>query len=165
MLKKERLLKMSSNFNVGIACNIVLGILYIFSKNSLREDFIIGICTTLLFILIFFSMKEFKAETLRQIRLRTKVIFRRQKLMLKYYSFFYIKIVVVLFIYCRKTLVRYIYIKLLYRVINLSGIKRFFFNKILFYKIYFINLLQIVFNKILIEVIKIKSNKNKLIRV
>ena len=157
MLKNERLLKLLTYFNVQLTMNIIIGIVYLFSKNSLREDFVIGVCTTLLFIFIFFFIKEYKAETLRQIRLQTKVVFRRQKLMLKFYSFFYTKTVVILLDFCRMLLLKYIYFILLSRMIKMGAWKKFFLSKLLFIKIYFVNLLQLYFNKIIIEVIKIKK--------
>lgn len=68
--------------------NLFLILIFLFSKNYLEEDFIIGFLSLIILFISYFSIKELKREDLRQFRLKVKKIFRIQKKLLKTYMFF-----------------------------------------------------------------------------
>jgi hypothetical protein len=84
----ELMLKVFKRLGWDLVFNILLIIVYLLSASFLEEDLFIGFGSTVVLLLIFSLIKEFHAETLRQIRRRVKLAFRVQNRTLKGYFFF-----------------------------------------------------------------------------
>tara|TARA_Y100000588_G_C14264444_1_gene929128 strand:- start:1996 stop:2472 length:477 start_codon:yes stop_codon:yes gene_type:complete len=85
----ELILKVFKRLGWDLVFNILLIIVYLLSASFLEEDLFIGFGSTVVLLLIFSLIKEFHAETLRQIRRRVKLAFRVQNRTLKGYFFFF----------------------------------------------------------------------------
>jgi len=106
----------------------------------------------LILFLIFFLLKESKSETLRQIRRRSKLVFRVQKIILINYSFFY-SILSKTYLKCYKRLIcNLIFIKFSKLYLKTVAKRMYLQTRLVFLKIFYFNLLT---DLVLVSITKI----------
>merc|ERR1712173_287899 len=83
------------------------------NKNYLEEDLIIGLFSSIILFFIFFSLHELKKESLRELRLKIKKVYRIQNELLEVYYFFVSTVSKFFFKYLKKKtfLTKLIYLK------------------------------------------------------
>merc|ERR1712137_1070214 len=74
-------------FTFDICFNAILILVFVFNKNYLEEDLIIGLFSSIILFFIFFSLHELKKESLRELRLKIKKVYRIQNELLEMYFF------------------------------------------------------------------------------
>lgn len=131
--KKHNLLDLFFNF--------FLVITLIFSANFLEEDLIIGVFSTSILFVLFFFIKDLVFENIRQYRRRVKKIFRVQRDFLKRNYFIHNKIARLHFLYMKKIIFHYYFIKCLKLFINFNLKIKYFLSKVVYFKIYYLNLI------------------------
>jgi len=57
-------------FTFDICFNAILILVFIFNKNYLEEDLIIGLFSSIILFFLFFSLHEMKKESLRELRFK-----------------------------------------------------------------------------------------------
>ena len=121
--------------------NLVLLLMVIFSANFLEEDLIIGTFSTVVLVLIFMLLRDLISENLREYRKNIKKIFRVQRDFLKRNYFIHNKLSRLNFLYIKKIIFKYYFVKSLKLFLNLNlKVKNFLSNKTyfkLYYDIYF----------------------------
>ena len=99
-------------FTFDICFNAILILVFIFNKNYLEEDLIIGLFSSIILFFIFFSLHELKKESLRELRLKIKKVYRIQNELLEVYYFFVSTVSKFFFKYLKKITSRFFFIKL-----------------------------------------------------
>lgn len=127
------------NIKLNLLCNWFVVFLFVLSKNCLDEDFILGLLSTFIFFFIFCAMKEYNYENLRQIRKRTKKIFRVQKFSLKKYLSLY-KALVRRFKRVTNLYQKYLMIQFSFFLIFINSKKFAFYSKLLFIRVWVLNI-------------------------
>lgn len=141
------LTKLASKLTFDLAFNFCLILIFIFSKNYLEEDLIIGLFSSMVLFFLFFSLKELKAEQIRQLRLKIKKVYRIQKKLLTVYYFFYATFLGRTVKYTKKITSKHFEIKLDKIFIKTNLKLKNFLSKLIFIKIYYLNLIvNLVFN-------------------
>ena len=77
-------------FTFDICFNAILILVFIFNKNYLEEDLIIGLFSSIILFFIFFSLHELKKESLRELRLKIKKVYRIQNELLEVFIFLFL---------------------------------------------------------------------------
>lgn len=124
-----------------ILFNIILILIFIFSKNYLEEDLIIGIFSCLIVFFLVFTLKEFKSKEVRLFRITMKKIYRIQKKILLVYYFFYLFIFKKVVKYTKKIISKFFLVKLRKLSISINLKFKNFISKLIYIKIYYFNIL------------------------
>ena len=135
------LARIKSQLTFDILFNLSLVLIFIFSKNYLEEDLIIGIFSCMILFFLFFFLKELKARDLQLLRLNIKKAYRIQKKLLLVYYFFYTLILKKIVKYTKKITSKIFLIKLRKISFNINLKIKNFISKLIFIKIYYLNIL------------------------
>jgi hypothetical protein len=128
--------------------NLVLLLMVIFSANFLEEDLIIGTFSTVVLVLIFMLLRDLISENLREYRKNIKKIFRVQRDFLKRNYFIHNKLSRLNFLYIKKIIFKYYFVKSLKLFLNLNlKVKNFLSNKT-YFKLYYVNLIMTFISKL-----------------
>jgi len=140
----ELILNLVKKVTVNLVLNLSLLFVFAFFNIIIEEDNIIGCFSTLILFILFVFLKELKSETTRQLRLRTKLVFRIQKLVLKHYSFFYSIISKIHLKFMKKLTFKIIFLK--FTKLDFKSKTKTIFAKtrLIFVKIYSFNLLVLL---------------------
>lgn len=119
--------------------NLILILIFAFSKNYLEEDLIIGLFSSIILFFLFFTLKELRAEEVRQLRLGIKKVYRIQKKVLALYYFLGSIIFKNFFKYTKKITSKIFLIKLNKIFLSISLKLKNFISKSIYLKIFNFN--------------------------
>lgn len=119
--------------------NLILILVFVFSKNYLEEDLIIGLFSSIILFFLFFVLKELKAEEVRQLRLSIKKVYRIQKKVLALYYFLGSIIFKNFFKYTKKITSKIFLIKLNKIFLSINLKLKNFISKSIYLKIFNFN--------------------------
>lgn len=128
--------------------NLVLLLMVIFSANFLEEDLIIGTFSTVVLVLIFMLFRDLISENLREYRKNIKKIFRVQRDFLKRNYFIHNKLSRLNFLYIKKIIFKYYFVKSLKLFLNLNLKVKNFLSKKTYFKLYYVNLIMTFISKL-----------------
>merc|ERR1712063_139816 len=132
-------------FTFDICFNAILILVFIFNKNYLEEDLIIGLFSSIILFFLFFSLHEMKKESLRELRLKIK----------KVYNFFVSAVSKYFLRYLKKITSRFFFIKLNKILFNAKLKQKSFLTKLVYLKYLNLNILNKLVLKLNLKLINI----------
>jgi hypothetical protein len=142
-------------FSFDIAFNAILILVFIFNKNYLEEDLIIGLFSSIILFFFFFSLHELKKESLRELRLKIKKVYRIQNELLEVYYFFVSTVSKFFLKYLKKITSRFFFIKLNKILFNAKLKQKKFLTKLIYLKYLNLNILNKLVLKLNLKLINI----------
>lgn len=144
MFDDVRFLKALTKVRGDVLFNVVLLVTFILSQNYLEEDVIVGLFSIINLLTIVVVIRESRSETLRQIRKRTKKVFRVQKILLRKYAYFSVKnhkIFNKIFYRLRE---KFFFVRVIKRYIHFKYLRIFLYTNVIFMKLMVLNTITII---------------------
>ena len=129
-------------FTFDICFNAILILVFVFNKNYLEEDLIIGLFSSIILFFIFFSLHELKKESLRELRLKIKKVYRIQNELLEMYFFFVSTVSKFFLKYLKKITSKFFFIKLNKILFNAKWKQKGFLTRLVYLKYLNLNILN-----------------------
>jgi len=142
-------------FTFDICFNAILILVFVFNKNYLEEDLIIGLFSSIILFFIFFSLHELKKESLRELRLKIKKVYRIQNELLEMYFFFVSTVSKFFLKYLKKITSKFFFIKLNKILFNAKWKQKGFLTRLVYLKYLNLNILNKLVLKLNVRLISI----------
>jgi len=139
--------KIFKDYQIDFLFNLTLICVFLFSQNFLEEDIIIGICSYIILISVFFKFREGISDFFKKVKKDIKIFFKLQNNFLSFFNYLYVYFFDRNLSFVRRTFYRTIVTKSCY-IFLFKKLKFVLFKtKFLFIKILFLSMFNyMIFN-------------------